>query len=197
MITIEFIKIIRNKKNQNAQRMMQFKTLENTNIRDITTCFNHAFSDYFIPFELTEGQLADKMRADMNDLSLSVGAFDDSRLVGFMLHGVKRDTDQCYLYNGGTGVIPESRGQGITKKMYEFILPKLKSAQINGILLEAIDMNTQAIRSYEHAGFRTLRKVTCYKGSFKSDEFNDLVQIKDIQHYDWQLLGSCWETTPT
>ncbi|MGB1205298.1 MAG: hypothetical protein ACPG5B_06625 [Chitinophagales bacterium] len=69
---------------------MEIKTLAGVHTKAITAVFNLSFSDYFIPFSLTEQQMADKMKADKTDLNLSVGAFENDNLIGFILHGKDR-----------------------------------------------------------------------------------------------------------
>ncbi len=67
--------------------MVTFQTLENISLADITEVFNLAFSDYIVPLKLTEDQLADKIISDNIKLEYSVGAFENKKLVGFILHG--------------------------------------------------------------------------------------------------------------
>lgn len=146
---------------------MTIKTLEGISSQEILEVFNHSFSDYFIPFKLTHEQLVDKMKADRTDLSLSVGAFENDKLVAFILHGFDTINNEKIVYNGGTGVIPENRGAGLTKQMYSFILPLLKKKGIHKLLLEVISNNVQAIKSYKKSGFKVKRTLTCYKGTIK------------------------------
>ena len=65
---------------------MTIKALTNTSAQERVVAFNTAFADYFVPFRFDEAQLAAKLASDKNDLSLSVGAFDQNQLVGFMFH---------------------------------------------------------------------------------------------------------------
>jgi len=86
---------------------MEIKTLENIDKKDILHVFNKSFSDYFIPFKLTEEQLNSKMLADKTNLNLSVGVFENKNLIAFILHGFDKINNEKVIYNGGTGVIPK------------------------------------------------------------------------------------------
>lgn len=176
---------------------MEIKTLEGADLKDILTVFNTSFSDYFIPFRLTEGQLRAKMLADKTDLKLSVGAFENGNLISFILHGFDIINNQRLVYNGGTGVIPERRGAGLAKKMYQFVLPYLIQKGVNRIVLEVISENVKAIKSYENSGFRTTRELVCYKGQAQITLINKELEIRNLVKYDWNLLESFWDILPT
>ncbi|WP_299683593.1 GNAT family N-acetyltransferase [uncultured Dokdonia sp.] len=176
---------------------MEIKTLEGISTKEIVTVFNDSFADYFIPFKLTAAQLASKILADKTDLSLSVGVFDEGKLIAFILHGFDTINDQNVLYNGGTGVIPTKRGFGLTKQMYRFIVPILKEKGIHRLILEVITQNIQAITSYEKSGFKTKRKLVCYKGDIEITNTKTDLEIKELQHYNWELMESFWDIQPT
>jgi len=176
---------------------MEIKTLEGTDIKEILNVFNNSFSDYFIPFKLTKEQLTSKMVADKTDLNLSVGVFENGNLIAFILHGFDIINNQKVVYNGGTGVIHKKRGKGLTKQMYLFILPLLAEKGINRIILEVIDKNIQAIKSYEKSGFKTKRELVCYKGSVETRKTNKNLETKELQSYNWKLMESFWDILPT
>ena len=176
---------------------MEIKTLDGVGIKEITKVFNDSFTDYFVPFELAEAQLCSKMRIDKTDLSLSVGAFENGKLIAFILHGLDTIHMQKVIYNGGTGVIPEKRGLGLTKKMYLFILPLLAKKRINKLVLEVISENIQALKSYDTAGFKVKRTLWCYKGEVDITNTNSTIKIKGLQQYNWELMESFWDIYPT
>ena len=176
---------------------MDIKILNGVSTKVITDVFNLSFSDYFIPFKLTEQQMADKMEADKTDLNLSVGVFENDILIGFILHGKDSINGKNLLYNGGTGVIPSKRGHGLTKKMYSFILPILKENDIDSLILEVISNNVQAIKSYEQSGYKKVRTLACYKGDLKPLKINNSIEIKALNQYNWEILEAFWDITPT
>ena len=176
---------------------MEFKTLSGISTHTILEVFNAAFSDYFIPLELNKDQLKSKMLADKTNLDISVGAFENNNLIGVMLHGIDIINDETIVYNGGTGVIPSKRGHGLTKQMYHYILPILKDKGVNKLVLEVISENTQAIKSYTYSGYKTVRKLVCYKGDIKKLNTNSEIQIQQISIYNWDVMSSFWDSKPT
>jgi ribosomal protein S18 acetylase RimI-like enzyme len=176
---------------------MQIKTLKGITEEVIVNTFNLSFSDYFIPFHLTLEQLSSKMKADKINLDLSVGVVEDEKLIAFILHGMDFVNGEKVIYNGGTGVIPEKRGKGLTKQMYEFILPLLKKQKIDYLLLEVISENIQAIKSYQKAGYKTQRELKCYKGQVNITNKSSKVEIKKTLDYDWKIFQTFWDSTPT
>lgn len=176
---------------------MEIKTLKGVSKTDILNVFNTSFSDYFIPFKLSEEQLASKLLVDKTDLELSVGVFENGHLIAFILHGIDTFHNQKTVYNGGTGVIPEKRGAGLTKQMYRFILPFLTEKGIHKIILEVISNNVQAIRSYEKSGFKVHRKLVCYNGDISTHKINNGIEISVLLEYDWAVMESFWDMNPT
>jgi len=176
---------------------MKIKVLRGISKKDILTVFNESFSDYFIPFQLTEEQLDSKMFADKVNLNLSVGVFENGNLIAFILHGFDKINSEKIIYNGGTGVIPKKRGLGLTKQMYHFILPVLKEKGINKLFLEVITENMQAIKSYEKSGYKIERELLCYEGEISISNINNNLEINKLQDYNWNLMQSFWDISPT
>jgi len=176
---------------------MQIRTLTGVNDLDVLEVFNHSFADYFITLQFTKDQFLTKVQADKVDYNLSVGAFVNDKLVGFILHGIDLIRNKKVAYNGGTGVVPSARGVGLTKQMYAFILPKLREADIDEIHLEVIQENEQAIKSYQKAGFSVTRKLICYSGSVKPLEENPDIDIKIINKPDFDFQQSFWTIYPS
>lgn len=176
---------------------MEIKSLKGIDHKAILTVFNESFSDYFVPLKLTEEQLTSKMMVDKTDLELSVGVFENDKLIAFMLHGLDHLNHQTIVYNGGTGVIPKKRGSGITKQMYLFNLPILEKKGVDKIILEVISKNAQAIKSYKSSGFRTIRELACYKGIFIPAKTNEAIDLKELQSYPWEEMESFWDIQPT
>jgi len=176
---------------------MEIRTLAGIDNIKILSVFNESFSDYLIPFRLTEDQLKCKMIADKIDLELSVGVFENGKLIGFILHGFDSINNQKVVYNGGTGVIPKKRGFGLTKQMYLFNLSVLEKKGIDKIILEVISNNVQAIKSYKKSGFKRTRELACFKGNFETKKSNKEIEIKELANYPWEQMESFWNITPT
>ncbi len=172
---------------------MHLNTLEKLSTAEITKLFNDAFADYFIKVELSSDFMQEKIDSEAIQLDKSVGVFVEGKPVAFILHALRKNV----AYNAGTGVIPEFRGQHATVKMYNYILPILKSNGVSEVRLEVIDENTQAIKSYEKVGFIKERELPCFKGKLLELKRNSSVQISNIESTDLTTLQSFWEWQPS
>lgn len=176
---------------------MEFKTLANITIDELLSVFNHSFSDYVIPFHLTKEMLVAKIAAEKLDMNISAGAFENGKLAGFILQAEKVENGEKVIYNGGTGVVPESRGKGLVRKMYDFIIPVLKERNANTLLLEVIEGNQPAIRAYENLDFTIVRRLLCFNGNIKHGKGNAEIFIKDLKTFQWDVLRSFWDIEPS
>lgn len=174
---------------------MNIRSLEGIGYDVILKAFNHSFSDYFIPVKVTLSQFTTKLRTHNIDLSISVGAFEGDKLVGFILHGKVPYSDRSVAYNLGTGVIPEFRGQNLTARMYEYIIPHIKSC--DKVQLEVITQNTPAINSYKKSGFEIKRNLLCFRGSTSTTAENTNCTYEELKVFDWEILQSFWTSVPT
>lgn len=166
---------------------MEIKNLQHCSFSELNKVFNSAFANYFVPLQLTEEQLLKKLNNDGISLDFSAGAFQDHKLVGFIFNGIGIRQGLKMAYNGGTGVIPKYRGQQIPSKIYEFLLPQLKTEGVQKCILEVIDKNIPAIRSYRKIGFSEVRELISFKGEPKVEENNKQLLFEEIEP-EWKVL---------
>lgn len=176
--------------------MTTIKTLENTPIERLCATFNLAFSDYIVPMQITQEQLENKIRNENIKLVYSVGAYENNELIAFMLHGHDLLDGEQLLYNGGTGVIPAKRGNNLTLKLYQFILPQLRQKGISKVTLEVITTNIPAINSYKKAGFTIVRELICYKGIL-APQNKSTFKVQVLNKLEWEKARSFWDWIPT
>ncbi len=159
---------------------MQFQTLEKLTIAALSNLFNAAFADYLVKIELSPKALQHKIDSEDISLKHSVGVFDDDKPLGFIFHAIRKSSDGQIAYNAGTGVLPEIRGKNATVRMYDFILPELKKSGVKEVVLEVINTNTPAIKSYKKVGFETVQELDCFNGKPSVTQQNQAVDIKEF-----------------
>ncbi|MUP45483.1 GNAT family N-acetyltransferase [Gramella sp. BOM4] len=178
---------------------MEFKTLKEVSIQELAGTFNEAFSDYLVPLQLTKEQLQNKLIADGIKPEHSAGAFQDEKLIGFILHGIGAYNNRLTAYNGGTGVIPDFRGNRITSQLYEFILPELRKKGIEQSVLEVITTNHKALKVYETIGFKTERELICFKAENinTAGSLSDSFKFIEPRKINYEELSKFSDWTPT
>lgn len=176
---------------------MTVKTLADIDIPQIAAAINKSFSDYIVPFQLNAEQLQYKIIQEDVNLDLSVGVFDSDVLAGLMLHGLRKNNDNLVAYNAATGVIPTYRGKGLVRKMYDFLIPKLKELQVQKMVLEVIEGNEPAIKAYEKMGYTISRKLVCFSGTAQVDETNKETSIKEGTAFQWNKWLNFWDIQPS
>jgi ribosomal protein S18 acetylase RimI-like enzyme len=160
--------------------------------------FIEAFSDYVIPFALTETQFRNHINLNAVDLERTIGSFEGDRLIGFSLNGFGDWNGRSTVYDAGTGVIPAFRRRGVSEKMFEMMVPHFKGAHFEQWLLEVISTNTAAIRLYEKLGFHRTREIALLQFDGKvAGEKPSGVEIRDIDEPDWKFLTAFWDGTTT
>ena len=176
---------------------MIFKELSKSTIEEVLSTFQLAFAHYFVSVKPTLEQFQFNNKSYNTDFELSVGTYENDLLVGFILHALKIKNGKSILYNAGTGVIPKNRGDNLTLKMYEYIIPKLKEIGVSKIYLEVIIQNQVAINSYSKIGFKTTRNFDCFRGNISIKKIDSNLVIKELHEINWEILSSFWDFEPT
>ena len=178
---------------------MKVKTLDTIPFDTLLDCFLEAFENYFVKMPTDKSYYVQRWKAAKVDYSLSYGMFDEDRLVGFIIHAVDTRSGVKTAFNTGTGVIPEYRGQGLVKAIYDHAIPHLRQNGIPIITLEVITKNTKAVRAYEGVGFEIIKDYMCYAGEIQavqdapvelmktSIKDFDLEQLPRQEYYSWDF----------
>lgn len=190
---------------------MTFRFLNESDFDEILNTFNESFKNYFISTKLDKKSLEQKIKEQNIDYEYSIGAFENNKLIGFILHSKFTENNCNCLYNAGTGVLPLYRGKKLTFQMYEFAESKFSShehsdhLQISKVYLEVISENIPAQKAYSKIGFTEIRKLNCYKQNSNALEVLDsqydfssveLIQLKDLSLDDFTILKSKFLNRP-
>ncbi|WNJ21443.1 GNAT family N-acetyltransferase [Pontibacter sp. G13] len=144
---------------------MKFKSLATFSFLQIHQCVNAAFEDYMISIKQSPSEFRQRMIRDGVNKGLSVGMFEENKLVGLTLMGIDEWNGKWTAYDAATGIVPQARGNSGTRKMFENLLPRLLKQGIEQCLLEVIIGNDVALHVYKSIGFRIQRTLHCYRGN--------------------------------
>ena len=179
----------------------QIRSLDEKDLPEMFRAFKSAFSDYSVPFDLSEEQFLRKFVDKLNiNFMLSAGAYSDDRMAGFIFSSINKYEGLFTAYNGGTGVLPEYRGKGITYRMYDYLLPLFHKEAVAQCILEVLTSNQKAINVYKNIGFQITRNFKCYKfnpASPVSDKENILVQVRRVESPDWKTYTKFFDYIPS
>ena len=177
--------------------MLAYRTLNNASIETLHEAFQNAFSDYQVEMNLPIETFKQMLQRRGYAPEISIGAFKDDRLVGFVLNGLRNLNGKTTVYDIGTGVIIEYRRQGVTSNMLLNVKEVLKQNQIEQYLLEVIQSNTSALQLYKKEGFKIRRNFSCFKIDKKSYA---PVKNHKVEHTDqmaWEQLREFWDFEPS
>ncbi|MFZ1700319.1 MAG: GNAT family N-acetyltransferase [Pyrinomonadaceae bacterium] len=187
-----------NSGNQTPLRECRF--LNEEHFESVFTTFNEAFSDYLLPFAMTEVQFRNHINLNGVDLTQTVGCFEGERMIGCSLNGFGEWNGRMTVYDAGTGVVPSARRQGVSEAMFEMMTPIFRGQGIEQWLLEVITSNEPAIRLYRKLGFKPVRELAllqCDNGMKLSAPPPDGISLVEMPAPDRPLLRSFWAGTPS
>lgn len=138
---------------------MKLQSLEDESFDVIHSAFVEAFSDYVVKLAPTSAQLREMLTRRGWVPRLSVGAYDDGKLVAFTLNGL----DGVRGYDSGTGVVPSHRRRGLGRELMEWSKVALRGAGATSYVLEVLEANTKAEALYRDCGFEVTRTLQCWK----------------------------------
>jgi ribosomal protein S18 acetylase RimI-like enzyme len=122
-----------------------------------------AFDDYHLDMSyMTEERIFKRCHKNNVDFSRSIAAFDGNRMVGFTLIGIDQWQGEPAAFDAATGIVPEYRGKGLARSMFDLALPGLRERGVRRFLLEVLQPNHPAISVYEKTGFKIKREFVIY-----------------------------------
>lgn len=182
--------------------MVAIRQLDQTGMDEVYSAFATAFADYTEPFHLTFEQFRHMQKRRGCDLSLSFGAFDRQKLIGFVLNGTGSWENQLTAYDTGTGIVKKYRNQGIASMLFNESLPILKANGIHQYLLEVIRTNTKAFDLYKKSGFEITRKFEYFVSQKSEITLNpnhlpEPFKISVMSSVRWDQFPTFWDFRPS
>lgn len=178
--------------------MYHYKNLKNVSYREIASCLNLAFSDYYIPIQLTESQIPHFFKASGVDEKLSFGAFSDSQMVGFIFNSRSIYNEEQAVFDVGTGVIPKERGKKVFTNLFKVTEQELRQYQIEKYYLEVLQQNDRAVSLYKRQGFSIVREFVVLNACGPIEEtVHDKVKYLSYNEFDFNKVKHCKLVRPS
>ena len=158
-------------------------------IRRLNTCtfdqaleiWNEGFQGYFVDMTLCMDAYIARFHKDGLSPKYSFVAFSDGKPAGFLLNGIRTTEGKRVAWNGGTGVSPEFRGQGVGKVLVEAALKLYAEEAVDLASLEALSTNQVAIALYQKCGYKVIDRLVFleHQGALPNEFSNG----RDIDSY--------------
>lgn len=176
---------------------MEYKNLQNIQIEKLHKTFLDAFSDYTVNMDLSVDKFNSNLKRKGFSPEISIGAFENGNLVGFILNGLRNINGKLIAYDIGTGVKIDFRRQKITTNMFVYVKKILKDKKIDKYILEVITTNISALNFYKKERFRIKRKFNCFELNKKKFNFYYKYKVENLENLDLKPLSVFWDFTPS
>lgn len=136
--------------------MITLKRLNQCTLDEAVRGYNRGFEGYFFDQSKTADSLAHKLGKEELSPVHSLVAFHGQEPIGIVLSGIWNRKGKRIAWNGGTGVAPEYRKQGVGQRLMEETLQIYREQGVDLAALVAIKENSKAISLYERLGFQVV-----------------------------------------
>lgn len=177
--------------------MILYQSLEKTNHETLHKAFLEAFSDYQVKIDLPFWKFEQMLQRKGFHPEMSIGAFENDRLVGFVLNGFRMWNGKETVYDIGTGIIGEYRRQGLTSDMLLHIKKLLKDKRVEQYLLEVLKENQAAIQLYQKQGFTVEREFSCFQLDKAEFISTTTCKVEKTAQLDLNQLKEFWDFKPS
>lgn len=167
-----------------------------TKIRRLNTCtfdeavqiWNDGFKGYFVDMTVSLDAYLRRFEGDGLSPEHSFIAFRDGKPAGFLLNGIRTNDGKRVAWNGGTGVSPAFRGQGVGKILVEAALKLYAEESVEIATLEALSNNEAAISLYQKCGYEIIDRLVFlqHHGSVRKS----FSRHRDVDSYAVRLVPS-------
>jgi GNAT superfamily N-acetyltransferase len=126
-------------------------------------------------------------------LGRSLIAISDSQPVGISLHARHGATTRIGLF----GTVQGEQGKGVGKWLLGEVMREARERGDQYMVLECFEQNTRAVKLYEWAGFRTVRRLMGYTGENLTGEAATLQPVDIVEAarrvIAWQSPDLPWQ----
>jgi ribosomal protein S18 acetylase RimI-like enzyme len=143
---------------------MHFSNLVEIPRQELHNVFLKIYRDYRTNLKITYEQFIAFLDRALFTPELSIGAFIESRLVGFQLIGAKQTPNGLACYNASAGIIPEYRTTfKLAYSGLDNLFEWLKAYQVRHYSCEILEDNRPAIKLMLKYGASVNRKIITYR----------------------------------
>lgn len=182
---------------------MKLKNLCDTGIDIIHKAFLDAFSEYEVKIDVPIEKLNEMLLTRDYDPSLSIGCFEDDRLLGFILTGYRSINNKKCCYDVATGVIQEYQNKHIGSVLLKELMNNIERNGIDLFQLEVLEKNIVARKLYEKNGFIITRRLRCYEKEFMDTNIkkstykvsHDRSFLKSIDEIEYVSFKPTWQNS--
>ena len=178
--------------------MIAYRFLTDLPIDRLHSAFVSAFADYQVEMRMSLAEFEYRLLRDGVDASLSAGAFHNDQLVGLCLNAAGLWQGVATVYDAGTGVLPQYRGQGIATQLFQFIVSRMKELGYAQYLLEVLTTNEPAVALYRRLGFMDTRRLAVFRSHNRITKLKPPpAHIRETSNPDWNLFKTFWSGYPS
>jgi len=182
---------------------MKLQNLCKTSIDTIHKAFIDAFSEYEVKIDMPIEKLNEMLLTRDYDLLLSIGCFEDGRLLGFVLTGYRYINNKKCCYDVATGVIQEYQNKHIGSILIKELMDSIERHSIDQFQLEVLEKNIAARKLYEKNGFCITRRLRCYEKELLNTSINkisyeishDSSFLRFIDETDYVSFTPTWQNS--
>lgn len=139
--------------------MISFKRLNECVLDEAVEAWNEGFAGYFLDMTMSPEAFLNRLTMEGLSPALSFVVYAEGRPAGIVLNGIREIQGIRVAWNGGTGVVPEYRGKGISRTLMDHALQIYREESVQLSTLEALSPNERAIRLYKSKGYETVDRI--------------------------------------
>ncbi|WP_433944500.1 GNAT family N-acetyltransferase [Paenibacillus sp. SN-8-1] len=133
--------------------MVTMKRLHEVPMKMALEAWARGFEGYYVDLSMPLQAFVARLTNEDLLLDLSNIMLDGDKPIGINLNGIRSAEGQVTGWNGGIGIAPEYRGQGLGKLLMEESMKAYLEAGVHLATLEAFVQNEGAIKLYERFGY--------------------------------------------